>query len=121
MEVVKSNVSSILAAFAAGLFIYKYFVADKLLKLPPGPTPLPVFGNLFSLGADPRKSLLRLKKKYGDVFTLYMGSRRVVYLCSYDAIKEALVQLGNAFTGRPQDLLLMRDIAKGKGKDFLKI
>uniref|UniRef100_A0A670IPL6 Cytochrome P450 family 2 subfamily G member 2 n=1 Tax=Podarcis muralis TaxID=64176 RepID=A0A670IPL6_PODMU len=61
-------------------------------KLPPGPTPLPFIGNLLQIKtSEPFKSFLALQKKYGPVFTVYLGPRRVVVLCGHEAVKEALL------------------------------
>ncbi|XP_004875525.1 cytochrome P450 2B4 isoform X2 [Heterocephalus glaber] len=69
--------------------------------LPPGPHPLPFLGNLLQMN---RKglltSILQLREKYGDVFTVYLGPRPVVMLCGADTIREALVDQAEAFSGR---------------------
>ncbi|XP_014651660.1 PREDICTED: cytochrome P450 2B11-like [Ceratotherium simum simum] len=68
--------------------------------LPPGPCPLHFLGNLLRM--DRRgllKSFLTLQEKYGDVFTLYLGPRPVVMLCGTEAIREALVDQAEAFSG----------------------
>nr|XP_033812208.1 cytochrome P450 2G1-like [Geotrypetes seraphini] len=70
-------------------------------NLPPGPTPLPIVGNILQVKTgDMVNSLMKLSKTYGPVFTVYLGSRRVVVLCGYEAVKEALVDQGEAFSGR---------------------
>ncbi|XP_025252650.1 cytochrome P450 2C9-like isoform X2 [Theropithecus gelada] len=70
-------------------------------KLPPGPTPLPVIGNILKIGIkDVSKSLTNLSKVYGPVFTLYFGLERMVVLHGYEAVKEALIDLGEEFSGR---------------------
>ncbi|XP_033081021.1 cytochrome P450 2C9-like isoform X1 [Trachypithecus francoisi] len=70
-------------------------------KLPPGPTPLPVIGNILQINIkDVSKSLTNLSKVYGPVFTLYFGLQRVVVLHGYEAVKEALIDLGEEFSGR---------------------
>uniref|UniRef100_A0A2K5W4H1 Cytochrome P450 family 2 subfamily B member 6 n=1 Tax=Macaca fascicularis TaxID=9541 RepID=A0A2K5W4H1_MACFA len=46
------------------------------------------------------RSFLRFREKYGDVFTVYLGPRPVVMLCGVEAIREALVDNAEAFSGR---------------------
>ncbi|XP_061453210.1 cytochrome P450 2G1-like [Rhineura floridana] len=70
-------------------------------KLPPGPTPLPVIGNFLQLkSSETLKSLLKLYDKYGPVFTVYFGNRPIVVLCGHDAVKEALIDKAEEFSGR---------------------
>nr|XP_060639615.1 cytochrome P450 2G1-like [Anolis sagrei ordinatus] len=84
-------------------------------RFPPGPMPLPFFGNLLQLSPkDPPKSLLALRDKYGPIFTLYLGPRRVVVLCGHEALKEALVDHGEQFCGRGDVAILDRSF-KGLG------
>ncbi|XP_074873835.1 cytochrome P450 2G1-like [Carettochelys insculpta] len=69
--------------------------------LPPGPTPLPLLGNVLQLRTGGMvNSLRQLRKKYGPVFTVHLGPRRVVVLWGYDAVKEALEDLADNFSGR---------------------
>ena len=53
--------------------------------------------------------------KYGDVFTLYMGLRRVVVLSGYNAIKDAFVRHGHVFSGRPP-VYFITGITNGYGE-----
>ncbi|XP_039709535.1 cytochrome P450 2F3-like isoform X5 [Pteropus medius] len=70
-------------------------------RLPPGPTPLPFLGNLLQFHSkDMMTSLTKLSKKYGPVYTVYLGTRPVVVLSGYQAVKEALVNHGEEFSGR---------------------
>ncbi|XP_045702754.1 cytochrome P450 2G1-like [Phyllostomus hastatus] len=70
-------------------------------KLPPGPTPIPFLGNLLQIRTDATfQSLMKLREKYGPVFTVYMGPRPVVVLCGHEAVKEALVDQAEEFSGR---------------------
>ncbi|XP_058386946.1 cytochrome P450 2A13-like isoform X1 [Diceros bicornis minor] len=70
-------------------------------KLPPGPTPLPFIGNYLQLNTEEMyNSLMKISKRYGPVFTIHLGPRRVVVLCGYEAVKEALVDQAEEFSGR---------------------
>ncbi|MBZ3881378.1 Cytochrome P450 2C25 [Sciurus carolinensis] len=70
-------------------------------KLPPGPLPLPILGNILQIDAKniPR-SLTNFSKVYGPVFTLYLGMKPTVVLHGYEAVKEALIDQGEVFSGR---------------------
>ncbi|XP_062818370.1 cytochrome P450 2G1-like isoform X1 [Anolis carolinensis] len=83
------------------IFVAAWKWKHKEGRFPPGPMPLPFFGNLLQLNPkDTLKSLLTLRDKYGPVYTLYLGPRRVVVLCGHDVLKEALVDCGEQFSGR---------------------
>ncbi|XP_061606415.1 cytochrome P450 2K1-like [Phyllopteryx taeniolatus] len=61
-------------------------------KEPPGPRPLPLLGNLLQLDLTwLDRALCQLAKHHGSVFTVYMGTRKVVVLAGYKVLKEALV------------------------------
>ncbi|KAK7804666.1 hypothetical protein U0070_016179 [Myodes glareolus] len=70
-------------------------------KLPPGPTPLPFIGNYFQLNTEQiYNSLVKFSELYGPVFTIHLGPRRIVVLCGQEAVKEALVDQAEEFSGR---------------------
>ncbi|KAF5911238.1 hypothetical protein HPG69_019606, partial [Diceros bicornis minor] len=70
-------------------------------KLPPGPTPLPIVGNIFHINSKAiSKSLSKLAEDYGPVFTLYFGMKPTVVFNGYEVVKEALIDLGEEFSGR---------------------
>ncbi|XP_057633417.1 cytochrome P450 2C25-like isoform X3 [Chionomys nivalis] len=75
--------------------------SSERAKLPPGPTPLPVFGNFFQIDVkNITQCLTNFSKVYGPVFTLYLGMQPTVVLHGYEAVKEALVDHGEEFAGR---------------------
>ncbi|CAI5692799.1 unnamed protein product [Oreochromis niloticus] len=88
----------------AGLILallWLFSVKRRKYRLPPGPAPLPLLGNLPQIDKNaPFKSILKFSENYGPVMTLYMGRQRTVVLVGYDAVKEALVDQADDFTGR---------------------
>ncbi|KAM8952226.1 cytochrome P450 2G1-like [Pelodytes ibericus] len=87
-------------------------------NLPPGPPPLPFIGNLLQIErGQMANSLLKLWKRYGPVYTLYFGSRPVIVICGYEAVKEALVDCGDDFFGRGR-IPLLDKFADGHGISF---
>ncbi|XP_061452467.1 cytochrome P450 2F3-like [Rhineura floridana] len=93
----------VLFCFCCVLLTWTWKRQDGKGPLPPGPTPLPILGNFFQLGqSNMVKSLEKLSKVYGPVFTVYLGLQRVVVLCSYTVVKEALVAQAEEFSGRGQ-------------------
>ncbi|XP_069500523.1 cytochrome P450 2A13-like [Ambystoma mexicanum] len=92
----------VLAAFiSCMLFIKAWRKTFQKGKLHPGPTPLPLVGNLLQVkGGEMVKSLLALRNTYGSVFTVHLGLRRVVVICGYEPLKEALIDHGDVFVAR---------------------
>ncbi|XP_042545049.1 cytochrome P450 2C5-like [Dipodomys spectabilis] len=87
-------------------------------KLPPGPTPFPIIGNILQVDIkDFTKSLTKFSKVYGPVFTLYLGMQPTVVLYGYEAVKEALIDHGEEFSGRGQFPLIDK-FTKGLGIVF---
>ncbi|KAL3862687.1 hypothetical protein ACJMK2_008640 [Sinanodonta woodiana] len=86
-------------------------------KLPPGPAWIPLVGNIRELTSDPdiRIHLRRLQKKYGDIYTLYLGPCPTIVVCGYDAIREIFIKRGIEFSDRPAASLPMILLNGGKG------
>ncbi|XP_077677145.1 cytochrome P450 2H1-like isoform X3 [Eretmochelys imbricata] len=87
-------------------------------KLPPGPVAFPIIGNTLQLNMrNLPQSIHELSAKYGPVFTICLGSQRVVVLYGQEAVKEALIDQGDEFSGRGK-LALADKLAKGAGIIF---
>ncbi|KFQ63639.1 Cytochrome P450 2C9, partial [Pelecanus crispus] len=70
-------------------------------KMPPGPAPLPILGNV--LQVKPKnlaQTLQKLSEEYGPLFTVHLGSDPVVVLHGYDVVKEALIDHADEFSAR---------------------
>ncbi|KAL8129848.1 hypothetical protein V2J09_019003 [Rumex salicifolius] len=90
----------------------------KKYKLPPGPVPVPIFGNWLQVGDDlNHRNLTDLAKKFGDIFLLRMGQRNLVVVSSPELAKEVLHTQGVEFGSRTRNVVF--DIFTGKGQDMV--
>ncbi len=85
-----------LLMFVGVFLLSTYGLKHRSHNLPPGPWRLPFVGNflglvykLFRTGDEPEYQLAAMAKRYGDVFTLRVGSKIVIIANSYKSIKEA--------------------------------
>ncbi|XP_074088627.1 cytochrome P450 2C23-like isoform X2 [Macrotis lagotis] len=87
-------------------------------NLPPGPTPLPLIGNILQVDLkNIAASLSQLAKKYGSIYTIYLGTQRVVVLHGYNILKKTLMDQGDGFMDRGF-LPIFEDTFKGQGITF---
>ncbi|KAG8128936.1 hypothetical protein E2320_015802 [Naja naja] len=56
----------------------------------------------------------QLSKKYGPVFTIWIGTKPMVVICGYEAVKNALVIHSEEFGGRPP-VPVLHQVTKGNG------
>ncbi|KAJ1276958.1 hypothetical protein BS78_05G256700 [Paspalum vaginatum] len=74
------------------------FFHDSRSRLPPGPWPLPLIGNLHQLDHLPHRSLARLAARHGPLMSLCLGAVLTVVASSPDTAREIL-QRHNAAIG----------------------
>ncbi|XP_051144130.1 cytochrome P450 76T24-like [Andrographis paniculata] len=87
-------------SLAAALWFRRALKRGPGLKLPPGPLPLPIFGNIFSLGRKPHQSLARLAQIHGPIMLLKLGSRSTVVISSPESARAVLQKQDQAFCNR---------------------
>lgn len=75
---------------------------------------LPFVGNLLQLGTRPHEKLFKLWDEYGPIYQIKLGSQTVVVLNGTNTIREALIDHGTEFAGRPE-LYMIHATLKGKG------
>ncbi|TKR95954.1 hypothetical protein L596_010043 [Steinernema carpocapsae] len=87
-------------------YLYTFYFIERK-KYPPGPLPVPGFGNLLAVGDDFSQNghikVQKWVKEYGKVFTLWMP-RPTVLICDKE---EYFIKQGEVFAGRP-DLFVNR-------------
>ncbi|KAF3795616.1 CYP80B3 protein [Nymphaea thermarum] len=70
-------------------------------NLPPGPWGWPVVGNLFQLGSKPHATLASLARTYGPLFSLRLGTQRVIVASSPSAAALVLKTHDRTMSSRP--------------------
>lgn len=91
----------LIAIFACLLVFLYYWKASKSRNLPPGPWGLPFVGYLPFLSKKPYLDFKQLAKKYGNVFSIRLGSRYIVVVNDFKSTKEAFAK--DVYIGRPPD------------------
>lgn len=62
-------------------------------NIPPFPVkPWPIFGHIFQLNGDLRETFKEWRKKAGDIYSVDIAGRHVIFLNGFDAIKDVVVK-----------------------------
>ncbi|XP_051807664.1 cytochrome P450 2F2-like isoform X2 [Acanthochromis polyacanthus] len=99
-------------------FIILHLTPRRPKNFPPGPPVLPILGNILHLNLkNPLEDFEKLRKSYGNVYSLFLGPRPSVVINGVKAMKEAMVIKAAEFAGRPQNTI-SQDVNKGNGFIF---
>ncbi|XP_061100601.1 cytochrome P450 2F5-like [Conger conger] len=97
------------------ILLFLLFRTKRPKNFPPGPRPIPIFGNLLQLDlVDLLNDLRKLSERYGKVYSIYLGRKPAVVLNGLQAMREALVTQSVEFAGRPKGLMI-NHLSEGKG------
>ncbi|KAF7009191.1 LOW QUALITY PROTEIN: hypothetical protein CFC21_023773 [Triticum aestivum] len=90
----------------------------RKLRLPPGPVPVPIFGNWLQVGDDlNHRNLAALARRFGEIFLLRMGQRNVVVVSSPALAREVLHARGAEFGSRGRNVVF--DVFTDGGQDMV--
>ncbi|KAK4413415.1 Flavonoid 3'-monooxygenase [Sesamum alatum] len=103
MEIISSALLALLCLAVVGASLSKILRRQQpnKRKLPPGPKPWPIIGNLNLVGPIPHQSLHFLSQKYGDIMQLKFGKFPVVVASSPEMAKQFLRVHDTVFASRP--------------------
>ncbi|KAF2691001.1 cytochrome P450 phenylacetate hydroxylase-like protein [Lentithecium fluviatile CBS 122367] len=92
------------AAAVLSFFAYRFLYGTDTphIKGLPEVPGLPLFGSLFELGSDHAIVAQRWAKKYGPVFQVRMGNRRIVWANSFDSVRHLWINNQSALISRPK-------------------
>ncbi|XP_067465363.1 steroid 17-alpha-hydroxylase/17,20 lyase [Thunnus thynnus] len=87
-------------------------------QVPPRLPSLPLIGSLLSLRSShpPHVLFKELQEKYGQTYSLMMGSYNVIIVNQHTHAKEVLLKKGKIFAGRPRTVTT--DVLTRDGKDI---
>ncbi|OWF47676.1 Cytochrome P450 2J6 [Mizuhopecten yessoensis] len=107
------DLTVVLVVFTVLVLSVKWLRRQK--NLPPGPRGLPLFGSIGLMKTGkPTEIFRKLRRKYGDVFSIKLGSLTVVVINGYDNLKEAFVKRADDFSDRPGTYVIV-ELSKEKG------
>ncbi|PQE30586.1 phenylacetate 2-hydroxylase protein [Rutstroemia sp. NJR-2017a WRK4] len=92
-----------IAVIAVAYFLIRYLNrtdTPKIKNIPEIPG-YPLFGSLLEFGASHAKVARRLAEKYGAVFQVRLGNRRIVFVNTFDAVRHFWITNQSALISRP--------------------
>lgn len=103
-EATSSVRGTVAALLISTLVAYVAVMHHRRKKLPPGPWPWPVVGNLGVLSGLPHRNLHQLAAKHGGLMYLQLGQVPCLVVCTAAAAKDLFKSHDAAFSNRPKRL-----------------
>ena len=107
-------ITTLLVVLVLTLLLILWKKTSRDARYPPGPPTLPFLGNLNMNTADMVGEFRRFRQRYGDVFSLILGTKTVVVVSGYDTLKDLFVKHADIVSGRP-DVFIFKDVMKNGG------
>ncbi|CAH8386853.1 unnamed protein product [Eruca vesicaria subsp. sativa] len=105
MQIISENLFLLLCLISSTCFLV--FITVRFLRistrsamLPPGPSRLPIIGNIHQVGKLPHRSFADLSRKYGPIMHLKFGRLNTVIVTSPEAAREVLKTHDQTLSGR---------------------
>ncbi|XP_072723773.1 cytochrome P450 2J2 [Ciconia boyciana] len=93
----------LLVFFIVFLLVADYMKHRKPKDFPPSPFSFPFVGHIHLLNfSNPQIMVQKLIEKYGDIFSVQVGSASFVFVNGLRMVKEVLVNQGENFMDRPE-------------------
>lgn len=100
-QLTKKELIGLFTSIALLIYVTCLFHTKRRTRLPPGPYPWPVIGNMFQLaGSPPHDSLTKLSRRHGPIMTLRIGSMLTVVISSSEVAREMFKKHDAALAGR---------------------
>ncbi|XP_054787731.1 cytochrome P450 81E8-like [Prosopis cineraria] len=93
-----------LVSFAFFFTLKLLHQSRKFKNIPPGPFSLPIIGNLHQLTKPLHRAFHKISQRYGQIFSLWFGSRLVVVVSSPSAVQECFTRNDIVLANRPRFL-----------------
>jgi cytochrome P450 len=90
-------------------------MAQGAWRLPPGPAPLPVVGNVLQMRRDPLSFVRGVQRSYGDLATFHIGRVPVLLASRPEHVRSVLVDNARAISNRE----FMRNLRRTLGDGLL--
>ncbi|XP_028329698.1 vitamin D 25-hydroxylase [Gouania willdenowi] len=115
-----SSGQAVLGLSCLAVSLLSFLLIRQLVKqrrppgFPPGPSPIPVIGNILSLVTEPHVFLKKQSEVHGQIFSLDLGGILTVVVNGFDCVRECLYNQGEVFCDRPS-LPLFKKMTKMGG------
>ncbi|CAI9101619.1 OLC1v1038987C1 [Oldenlandia corymbosa var. corymbosa] len=106
MDISTTTILSYLVLYSV-IWLCFYLLTGRLrsgrrsIRIPPGPSQIPLIGNLHQIGQKPHRSFAQLSKIYGPLMSVKLGTKLTVLVSSAGVAREVLQTHDRICSSRP--------------------